>query len=242
MIHRMLQHLYMQPYAVNLGFNAFWCMNDSWAKSRLHVHAHMYGLGDKYHLPALKKEAARRFSNDIRIPRNVKGETLALLSVVPVIYTTTPDSDRRLRNLVAPEIFQRYTIASKYFVDELDTALEFRQFARSIIVFRIVQYCRGGLSAATTSSSHTAKRLYARVRTSLGRVPNFSAKFPTGTREMILDGIQFLLILNAVFTISVVLLAVYLGPPKPPTVRTVDPTVNYLDLPQKRVTKIHYVY
>ena len=134
MIYRMLQHLYMQAYTVDFGFDAFWSVNDSWATTRLHVHAQMYGLGDKYHLPALKKEALRRFDQDVRIPTDSKSETLRLLLVVPTIYSTTPETDRQLRNLVVRQVFQRHHIASKYFVEELDTALEVRQFARDLIV------------------------------------------------------------------------------------------------------------
>lgn len=136
MIHRMLQHLYLQAYAVNLGSDAFWLSNDSWAKSRLQVHAQMYSLGDKYDLPALKKEAARRFEEDVETPGETRRETtLTLLSVVPLIYSTTPDTDAGLRDPVVRQIYRRYTTASKHFVDELDTALQVRQFARDVIVF-----------------------------------------------------------------------------------------------------------
>ena len=134
MIYRMLEYLYMQDYTVDLGFDPFWSMNDSWAQTRLHVHAQMYSLGDKYDLPGLKKEAVRRFIDDIAIPGDKKRETLTLLSVIPTIYTTTPDSDRGLRDLVALHIFQRYRTASKHFNKELDTALELPQFAGDIIV------------------------------------------------------------------------------------------------------------
>ncbi len=133
MVHRMLQHLYLQPYIVDLGPDPFWSLNDSWAKTRLHVHAQMYSLGDKYDIPSLKKEAARRFREDVGIPGNRKCETLTLLSVVDKIYTTTPDSDRGLRNFLVQQIFQRYNTASKHFVEELDTALEVRQFARDLV-------------------------------------------------------------------------------------------------------------
>lgn len=134
MIYRMLEYLYMQDYSVDLGFDPFLSANDSWAKTRLHVHAQMYSLGDKYDLAGLKKEAARRFINDIAIPRDKKGETLTLLSVIPTIYTTTPDSDRGLRDLVARHVFQRYDIASKHFIKEIDAAFGVPQFARDIIV------------------------------------------------------------------------------------------------------------
>ena len=134
MIHRMLQHLYMQAYTEDFGFDPVWAVIDSWARTHLHVHAQMYGLGDKYHLPALKKEALRRFDEDVQKPMDGDEQTLRLLLVVPTIYSTTPESDRPLRNLVAREVFQRYHIASEVFVEELDTALEVRQFARDLII------------------------------------------------------------------------------------------------------------
>ena len=134
MIYRMLEYLYMQDYTVDLGFDPFWSVNDAWAQTRLHVHAQMYSLGDKYDLPGLKKEAVRRFINDIAIPGDKKRETLTLLSVIPTVYTATPESDRGLRDLVARHIFQRYKIASKHFIKELDTALKVPQFAREIVI------------------------------------------------------------------------------------------------------------
>ena len=134
MIYRMLEYLYMQDYTVDLGFDPFWSVIDSWTQTRLHVHAQMYSLGDKYDLPGLKKEALRRFINDIAIPGDKKRETLTLLSVIPTVYTTTPESDRGLRDLVARHIFQRYKIASKLFIKELDTALKVPQFARDIVI------------------------------------------------------------------------------------------------------------
>ena len=129
MVYRMLQHLYMQTYMVDLGLDG---LDRYW--SLLHVHAQMYSLGDKYDLPGLKREAARRFTEDVKIPADCKSETLTLLSIVPIVYTTTPDSDRGLRNLLVRQIFERYNTASKHFVEELDKALEVRHFARDIIV------------------------------------------------------------------------------------------------------------
>ena len=183
MVYRMVQHLYMQTYTVNLGLEGldrYWSFNDSWAATRLHVHAQMYSLGDKYDLPGLKREAARRFTEDVKIPGDCKSETLILLSVVPIVYTITPDSDRRLRNLLVRRIFERYDTASKHFVEELDRALEVRHFARDIIVLHSKRpaidyatlakqlhliwhrYVRTPL-AATTSSFPTPAALRARL-------------------------------------------------------------------------------
>ena len=94
----------------------------------------MYCLGDKYDVRSLKKEAVRRFSEDMKTLGNLKSQTRTLLSVVPTVYLTTPDSDRGLRNLLVQHVFERYNTASKHFVEELDTAFEVRQFARDIIV------------------------------------------------------------------------------------------------------------
>ena len=184
MMLRMLQHLYMQTYDVDLGHDPLWCMNDSWATTRLHVHAQMYSVGDKYDLPSLKKEAARRFGEDVRIPGHSKRETLTLLSVVQTVYQTTPDSDRGLRDLVVQHIFPRYGKASNHFIEELDNALGVRQFARDIIVlhrkrapidyntiaqeaYRIWHRHVTWLRAATISSfrniAHLHARLHARI-------------------------------------------------------------------------------
>ena len=191
----MLEYLYMQDYTVDLGFDPFWSVNDSWAQTRLHVHTHMYSLGDKYDLPGLKKEAARRFINDIAIPGDKKRETLTLLSVIPTIYTTTPDSDRGLRDLVARHIFQRYRTASKHFIKELETALEVPQFARDIIILdrsrpfiditaltkklrRYGHRCLQPLRPAATSFSNTAAAFRTRVlatRITLNGIANFVA-------------------------------------------------------------------
>ena len=195
MIYRMLEYLYMQEYTVDLGLDPFWSVNDSWAQTRLHVHAQMYSLGDKYDLPGLKKEAARRFINDTAILGNKKRKTLTLLSVIPTIYTTTPDSDRGLRDLVAQHIFQRYKIASKHFIEELDTALEAPQFARDIIILarnrpaiditaltkkvhRHLHGCLRTLRTAATSSSSAAAAFGTRVlatRVTLIGMRNFVA-------------------------------------------------------------------
>ena len=194
MIYRMLEYLYMQDYTVDLGFDPFWSVNDSWAQTRLHVHAQMYSLGDKYDLPGLKKEAVRRFINDIAIPGDKKRETLTLLSVIPTVYTTTPGSDRGLRDLVARHIFQRYKIASKHFIKELDTALKIPQFARDIVILdrirptiditaltkklhRYWHRCLQTLRTAATSFS-TAAAFRTRVlatRVTLNGIGNFAA-------------------------------------------------------------------
>ena len=226
MIYRMLEYLYMQDYTVDLGFDPFWSVNDSWAQTRLHVHAQMYRLGDKYDLPGLKKEAARRFINDIAIPGDKKRETLTLLSVIPTIYSATPDSDRGLRDLVARHIFQRYRTASKHFIKELDTALEVPQFAGDIIILdrnrpaiditaltkklhRYWHRCLRTLRTAATSFSNTAAAFRTRVlatRITLNGTVNFVTIVLAACTTLVIFSMLLAFFL-ALFLISITILA-----------------------------------
>ena len=59
----------------------------------------MYALGDKYDLEGLKREAAEKFAT--RAPRlynECLGPIEEFIAVIPLIYTTTPDTDRGLRD------------------------------------------------------------------------------------------------------------------------------------------------
>ena len=213
MIYRMLEYLYMQDYTVDLGFDPFWSVNDSWAQTRLHVHAQMYSLGDEYDLQGLKKEAARRFITDIPIPGDKKRETLTLLSVIPTIYTTTPDSDRRLRDLVAQRIFQRYRTASRHFLKELDTALEVPQFAKDIILLD-----RNRPAIDLTALTKKLRRYRRRCLRTLGRVAasfsNTAAAFRTRVLARItLNGIGNLVVMilaGCIMLVIYIMLLVFL--------------------------------
>ena len=230
MIYRMLEYLYMQDYTVDLGFDPFWPVNDSWAQTRLHVHAQMYSLGDKFDLPGLKKEAARRFINDIAIPGDKKRETLTLLSVIPTVYTTTPDSDRGLRDLVARHIFQRYRTASKHFIKELDTALEVPQFAGDIVILdrnrpaiditaltkklhRYWHQCLQTFGTAATFFSNTAAAFRTRVlatRVTLNGIGNFVAFVLAACLTLVLF-FMLLGVFLALFLISFTMVTHFMG-------------------------------
>lgn len=65
----------------------------------LHVHAHMYFLGDKYDIPGLKKDASQIFEEQLTSPTSNSDQiTAALLSIIPYIYTSTADTDHALRD------------------------------------------------------------------------------------------------------------------------------------------------
>lgn len=57
----------------------------------LYQHAGMYGIGHKYDLPGLKHEAVQHFGN-------TSFSTTELVNILPFIYSTTPKSDRALRD------------------------------------------------------------------------------------------------------------------------------------------------
>lgn len=71
---------------------------DQWV-SRLDTIVRMYALGDKFDLGGLKQEAGERFTDYLHEPcpmflRYNRG----FIAVIPLIYATTPESDRGLRD------------------------------------------------------------------------------------------------------------------------------------------------
>lgn len=73
--------------------------------SRLHINAQMYSIGDKYYIPSLKEKAAEKFEAAIWEPKYGiyhNGSKLVdeMLKVIPLIYESTPDRDRGLRDRV----------------------------------------------------------------------------------------------------------------------------------------------
>jgi len=59
------------------------------------VHALMYALGEKYFIPGLKDLAKRYFSETVVLQSGA-----SLGTSIHEVYTTTPDSDRGLRDIV----------------------------------------------------------------------------------------------------------------------------------------------
>ena len=69
------------------------------------VHARMYAIGEKYIIPALKDLAKRYFSETVILQSGA-----SLGTSIHEAYTTTPDSDRGLRDVVLT--FTRHHITS----------------------------------------------------------------------------------------------------------------------------------
>ena len=88
--------------------------------NRLHMNAQMYSIADKYDIPRLKKEAAGKFDaailemmeNQSKKTRTGASLFCEMLEAIPYIYSSTPDEDRRLRDIGAEIVhckFRKHT-------------------------------------------------------------------------------------------------------------------------------------
>ena len=73
--------------------------------NRLHLNAQMYSIADKYDIPSLKEKAAEKFDTVIWEPQYGMYYTGSIvveemIKVTPLIYESTPDNDRGLRDRV----------------------------------------------------------------------------------------------------------------------------------------------
>ena len=70
-------------------------------ESQLHCNAGMYAIGDKYGTWGLKKLAAQKFETAFcsSMDTDATKAGAALMAVIPAVYSSTPDSDRELRDL-----------------------------------------------------------------------------------------------------------------------------------------------
>ena len=68
--------------------------------SRLYLNAQMYSTADKYDIPSLKDEAAKKFDAVIHeMFFNACAKLVDdMIATIPYIYSSTPDGDRRLRD------------------------------------------------------------------------------------------------------------------------------------------------
>lgn len=91
MVDRLISHCYMRNYTTSPLLNEI-------HTSRIHTNVHMYALAEKYDISGLKKEAIWKFTHYMKIKTDLYDKITALVEVIPAIYTTTPDSDRTLRD------------------------------------------------------------------------------------------------------------------------------------------------
>lgn len=74
---------------------------DTWI-SQANTNVQVYALAEKYEVPDLKKLAQDRIEQALMLAHKSLGTSIEeeILSEIPFIYNTTPDSDRGLRNPV----------------------------------------------------------------------------------------------------------------------------------------------
>lgn len=66
-----------------------------------HLHAAMYALGDKYDFTVLKDKAKWNF--DLVVTKQPQ-DLLNLVHSIPIVYESTPNSDRGLRDIIIRRI------------------------------------------------------------------------------------------------------------------------------------------
>ena len=91
MVNNMLQFLYTSNYQDNAD-----------GGRPLLINANMYSIGDKYNIPTLKTLANEKFSAALSAGWDIVG----FPEVIETVYTTTPSSDRGLRDCLAPVLLE----------------------------------------------------------------------------------------------------------------------------------------
>ena len=88
--------------------------------NRLYLNAQMYSIADKYDIPSLKDKAVEKFDVDIaiceiRTHENMNPPTVAspvddLIEAIPLIYSSTSDGDRGLRDRAAVVVIHGWKV------------------------------------------------------------------------------------------------------------------------------------
>ena len=107
MSYRMIKHLYafdyparpLNPLSSAAAAEISLAAETSFI-SQLHTHVQMYAMGDEYDIKDLKKEALGKFQAIMKGKKGKSDEYTAVLGVISTIYSTTPESDRGLRDIV----------------------------------------------------------------------------------------------------------------------------------------------
>lgn len=75
--------------------------------SRLSTNAQMYVLADKFDMPFLKKLAKEKFDQALSGP-SWEGKNSHVIQVIPLIYGSTMDSDRGLRDIIVSHVRKNF--------------------------------------------------------------------------------------------------------------------------------------
>ena len=71
-------------------------------KSAHQLHADMFSLGDKYDCAVLKESALLKFKEHTN--KNAVQDLLGFIASIPIVYSSTPDSERALRDVVVNKV------------------------------------------------------------------------------------------------------------------------------------------
>lgn len=100
LVYRMIRYCYMLTWLDNHVPASLGVGHDTWI-STLDTIVKMYAIGDEYDIQGLKQAAVERFGRCLQDSRASSSENLEFLLAVHLIYTTTPDNDRGLRDPAA---------------------------------------------------------------------------------------------------------------------------------------------
>ena len=99
----MLLYLYSSQYPIN---------SNQLNQVSFTNHVGLYAVADKYNLPSLKKVVKSAFVQDLG-GRKVTAEEFA--QAAHLAYTTTPDSDRGLRDVIYSYAWRHFMLSSREF-------------------------------------------------------------------------------------------------------------------------------
>ena len=120
MVNNMLCFLYTSGY-----------QDDAEGGRPLLVDAKMYTIGDKYSIKALKSLAKAKFSDAL----DAGWDIVSFPEVIETVYTTTPTSDRGLRDCLAPVLLEHKEELHRHegFVSLVKNKLSDGEFAMDVI-------------------------------------------------------------------------------------------------------------
>ena len=97
LVARLIDCLYLGTY------NDFMAKDDAqYWKSAHQLHAEMFSLGDKYDCAVLKESALAKFKE--HTDKNDVQDLLGFIASIPIVYSSTPDSERALRDVAVDKI------------------------------------------------------------------------------------------------------------------------------------------
>lgn len=112
------------------------------------THIVLYALGDKYAVPALSSYAAEYFMEDVGSNCGVAD----FLHCVPLVYNSTPDTDRTLRGF----LLERIILNFKYIAEESEVKERMMELVHSIEQFR-EDLCLGFLRVSVAAGDSFQK-------------------------------------------------------------------------------------